>query len=154
MQNLSKMKRMARNGKEKGFTIIELVVVILLLGILTATALPRFIDVTDEARDAVRDATAGGLRTGMALYRAAVIAGDVQSGSAPTATSDYTLLANASGYPSAGNGCSAIYAGLLQVGATTASAAVDGVGAGGVCNMVLTEVSRTLQFSVNDGSVN
>ena len=39
--------------RQDGFTIIELVVVILLLGILAATALPRFMDVTDEAHDAV-----------------------------------------------------------------------------------------------------
>ena len=38
--------------RQDGFTIIELVVVILLLGILAATALPRFLDVTDEAHAA------------------------------------------------------------------------------------------------------
>lgn len=56
--------------KQQGFTIIELVVVILLLGILAATALPRFIDVTTEAHDSVFEATSGGIATGVALYRA------------------------------------------------------------------------------------
>lgn len=64
------MKKMQMRKNEQGFTIIELVVVILLLGILTATALPRFIDVTDEAHIAVVDAVEGGLGTGLALYRA------------------------------------------------------------------------------------
>ena len=61
---------MRHRKSEKGFTIIELVVVILLLGILTATALPRFMDVTDQALDAVVDGVTGGLATGVALARA------------------------------------------------------------------------------------
>lgn len=56
--------------KQQGFTIIELVVVILLLGILAATALPRFIDVTTEAHTSVFESNAGALATGIALYRA------------------------------------------------------------------------------------
>lgn len=64
------MKSMQIRNKQQGFTIIELVVVILLLGILTATALPRFMDVTDEAHLAVVDGVEGGLATGVALYRA------------------------------------------------------------------------------------
>jgi prepilin-type N-terminal cleavage/methylation domain-containing protein len=153
MRNIKAIK--AIKGKpsgaaQKGFTIIELVVVILLLGILTATALPRFIDVTDEAKTAVQTATQGGLRTGFALYKAAVIAGDVASGSAPTATSDYTLAANDYGYPALSNGCQNIYYGLLQSGATTASSTGS---TGTTCTFILTEVSRTLSFDVASGTV-
>ncbi len=150
MKNIKAMKGSAIKGGQKGFTIIELVVVILLLGILTATALPRFIDVTEEAQDAVQSATIGGLQTGFALYRAAVIAGGNVSGEAPTATSDYTLVSNDFGFPQYSIGCENIYAGLLQNGATTASAIA---GTSPTCNFILTEVSRTLSFNVNSGTV-
>ncbi|BFN31164.1 hypothetical protein VHTUMSATKI_13590 [Vibrio harveyi] len=38
--------------RNKGFTLIEMVVVIVLLGILAVTAAPRFLNLQDDARDA------------------------------------------------------------------------------------------------------
>ncbi|MGL6051715.1 MAG: type II secretion system protein, partial [Aeromonas salmonicida] len=39
-------------SRAAGFSLIELVIVIVILGILAVTALPRFLDVTDEAKKA------------------------------------------------------------------------------------------------------
>lgn len=64
------MIKLQSKSKEKGFTIIELVVVILLLGILTATALPRFMDVQNQAHDAVVTGVLGGMITSSALFHA------------------------------------------------------------------------------------
>lgn len=53
--------------KTQGFTLIELVVVIVILGILAATALPKFINLTDDALQAKVSANAGALRSGVNL---------------------------------------------------------------------------------------
>lgn len=54
----------------QGFTLIELVVVIILLGMLTATVLPRFMDSRREAERSVVEANAGAVRSGMQLAHA------------------------------------------------------------------------------------
>ena len=57
-------------NKQAGFTLIELVVVIVILGLLAATALPKFIDVTTDARKSSVRGVAGGLRSAASLARA------------------------------------------------------------------------------------
>jgi|GEM_PF-461761 len=49
--------------KNGGFTLIELVMVIVLLGILAAIAVPRYVDLQTEARLAVLDASVGAIRS-------------------------------------------------------------------------------------------
>ncbi|GBO85983.1 type II secretion system protein [Marinobacter salsuginis] len=61
--------------KEKGFTLIELVMVIVILGILAAFALPRFADLSGEAESASVQGAQGAVRSASSIVRSAFLAG-------------------------------------------------------------------------------
>lgn len=58
---------------QSGFTMIELVVVIVVLGILSAVAVPKFIDLRGDARTASVKGIAGGLASATAINYAAKV---------------------------------------------------------------------------------
>ncbi len=60
---------MLRN--EKGFTLIELIMIIIILGILAAIAVPRYVDLQADARNAVLDASVGAIKSAAIIQYAA-----------------------------------------------------------------------------------
>ena len=63
------MNRAMPKGQQ-GFTLIELVIVVIVLGLLAANAAPRFLEVTEDAEDATVEGVAGGFASAAVLVRA------------------------------------------------------------------------------------
>lgn len=71
---------MLANRSNKGFTLIELIAVILLTAILAAVAVPRFVDLSSAARQSAVDALAGQLASASSLNYVAFVLAESYSG--------------------------------------------------------------------------
>jgi MSHA pilin protein MshA len=113
-------------NKQQGFTLIELVMVIVILGILAATAIPKFTNLQDDARSAAVDGLAGNLGAGSAINLA--VRSIRPSAASTVAVGNCTDVANT------------LEGGLTSIGAATSAAITGGAitaGATAACTLTV-----------------
>jgi MSHA pilin protein MshA len=82
-------------ARQSGFTLVELVIVIVVLGILAAIAIPRYATYTRDARLASLNGLAGAVRSSVMLAQARYIADN--AGTSPVTMADGTAVAVSTG---------------------------------------------------------
>ena len=121
-------------NKNKGFTLIELIIVIVLLGLLAAAALPKFSDLESKARAASEDGVIGAFRSATAIAHADWLANNKAASITLEGTSitmstegypEYTSTAGTAGTMT-NDKCLEVYNGVLSNPPTAAAATCTG----------------------------
>ena len=120
------------DSHSKGFTLIEVMIVIVLIGILSATALPKFSNLTVQARNSANDGVAAAFSSAVNQVHSGWVALNSPS-TVPLITGGVTnnIPVNSSGWPDAGSDdeCASLFSTLI--GASSGVVATAGTGCTG-----------------------
>lgn len=72
----------------RGFTLTEVILIIVILGVLAVSSFPKFLNISGEAEDSYREGIASAVSAGIALFRANDIVANGEPGSFPAALDD------------------------------------------------------------------
>jgi len=150
---------------QRGFTLIELVVVIVLLGIISVTAAPKFLNVQDDARTSAYLSLKGSFQSAVTLFHSKwMIDGEPNTDNLEGGDWGYTIYNlhfNKFGYPRISKDiqeCYVIFNNLLPDSSLTFSKDdtnidTSGSGNGNMCTYTLKNSSYKLKYIEENGEV-
>lgn len=169
MQDQGSVEEIGMNSnRNAGFTIVEMVVVMVIVGILASVALPRFVSLQDDAYSASVESTGGAFASAVNLVHSAwLVAGGTAAVDQVTLEGGQTVGVTDAGWPennTTGNNtvtaaeCAEAWNAILTPGSPQASAAAGSdyisTYADPVCTFTLNAIAgRTVAYDHDSGSV-